>query len=81
MAKYPNLVKNLMPARLNQVWHEDISYIRFASSLYMAAIIDGLSRKAIGYAIGKTFSPALTVSVLKDAIGQRNTDGVIHHSD
>jgi len=82
LAKYPNLVKNLVPVRLNQVWHADITYIRFASSFaYLAAIIDGLSRKAIGYAIGKTLSPALTISALKDAIGQRNTDGVIHHSD
>jgi len=24
LAKYPNLVKNLVPVRLNQVWHADI---------------------------------------------------------
>ena len=82
LAKYPNLVKNLVPSRLNQVWHADITYIRFASSFaYLAAIIDGLSRKAVGYAIGKTLSPALTISALKVAIGKRNTDGLIHHSD
>jgi transposase InsO family protein len=81
-AKYPNLVKNLVPVRLNQVWHADITYIRFESSFaYLAAIIDGLSRKAVGYAIGKTLSPALTISALKDAIGSRETDGLIHHSD
>jgi transposase InsO family protein len=82
LTKYPNLVKNLVPAKLNEVWHADITYIRFASSFaYLAAIIDGLSRKAIGYAIGKTLSPALTISALKVAIGKRNTDGLIHHSD
>ena len=82
LAKYPNLVKNLVPVRLNQVWHADITYIRFAASFaYLAAIIDGLSRKAIGYAIGKTLSPALTISALKDAITKRNNGGVIHHSD
>ena len=83
LAKYPNLVKNLEPVRLNQVWHADITYIRFASSFaYLAAIIDGLSRKAIGYAIGKTLSPALTISALKDAVAKRNTTGgLIHHSD
>ena len=81
-AKYPNLVKNLLPVRLNQVWHADITYIRFSSSFaYLAAIIDGLSRKAVGYAIGKTLSPSLTISALKDAIGSRNTAGLIHHSD
>jgi putative transposase len=82
LAKYPNMVKNLVPGRLNQVWHADITYIRFAQSFaYLAAIIDGLSRKAIGYAIGKTLSPALTIAALKVAMAQRNTDNVIHHSD
>ena len=82
LAKYPNLVKKLVPVRLNQVWHADITYIRFAQSFaYLAAIIDGYSRKVIGYAIGKTLSPALTMSALKDAITKRGTGGVIHHSD
>jgi len=81
-AKYPNLVKDLIPVRPNQVWHADITYIRFSSSFaYLAAIIDGLSRKAVGYAIGTTLSPSLTVSALEDAIKKRNTDGLIHHSD
>ena len=44
LAKYPNLVRNLTPIRLNQVWHADITYLRFAASFaYLAAIIDGLS--------------------------------------
>ena len=82
LAKYQNLVKNLVPVRLNQVWHADITYIRFSSSFaYLAAIIDGMSRKAVGYAIGKTLSPSLTISALKDAIKKRNTDGLVHHSD
>jgi putative transposase len=82
LTKYPNLVKNLAPSRLNQVWHADITYIRLkASFAYLAAIIDGHSRKVIGYAIGKTLSPALTISALNDAIAKRDTTGVIHHSD
>ena len=28
--RYPNLAKNLVPARHNQVWHADITYIRLA---------------------------------------------------
>lgn len=82
LAKYPNLVKDLVPIRLNQVWHADITYIRFAASFaYLAAIIDGHSRKVIGYALGKTLSPALTMHALNDAMAKRNTTGVIHHSD
>ena len=82
LAKYPNLIKNLVPVRLNHVWHADITYIRFAVSFaYLAAIIDGLSGKAVGYAIGKTLCAGLTIAALLDAIGQRNTDSLIHHSD
>jgi len=80
LAKYPNLVKNLVAIKLNQVWHADITYIRFAQSFaYLAAIIDGFGRKVIGYALGKTLSPALTISALKVAMAKRNISGVIHH--
>lgn len=34
MAKYPNLVKNLVPVRLNQVWHADITYLRFTDLIH-----------------------------------------------
>jgi putative transposase len=83
LAKYPNLTEDLVPARLNQVWHADITYIRFAVSFaYLAAIIDGCSRRVIGYAIGKTLSPGLTIAALRVAIAKRNTSGgLIHHSD
>jgi len=82
LAKYANLVKNLIPSRLNQVWHADITYIRFEVSFaYLAAIIDGFSRKVVGYAIGKTLSSGLTIAALKDAIKTRNTANLIHHSD
>ena len=72
-----------MPACLNQIWHADITYVRFGASFaYLAAIIDGLSRKAVGYAIDKTLSASLTISALLDAITKRNTiGGLIHHSD
>ena len=82
LAKYPNMIKNLVPARIDELWHADITYIRFETSFaYLAAIIDGLSRKVIGYAIGKTLSPALTIAALKDAIKARSTADLIHHSD
>ena len=82
LAKYPNLVKDLISSRPDQVWHADITYIRFEVSFaYLAAIIDGFSRKVIGYAIAKTLSPALTIAALKDAIKSRDTADLIHHSD
>jgi putative transposase len=49
--------------------------------VYLAAIIDGFSRKIIGYGLGKTLSADLAIAALKDAISKRNTDNLIHHSD
>jgi transposase InsO family protein len=82
LTKYHNLIKNLILVRPDMVWQADITYIRFeASFAYLACLIDGFSRKVLGYAIGRTLSPSLTVSALKDAIKSRDTKDLIHHSD
>ena len=82
LAKYPNLVKGFIPSRTDELWHSDITYIRLeASFAYLAAIIDGFSRKIIGYALGRTLSPILTIAALNDAISSRDTGSLTHHSD
>jgi len=82
LVKYPNLIKGFIPSRTDELWHSDITYIRLeASFAYLAAIIDGFSRKIIGYALGITLSPALTIAALNDAIRSRDTGSLIHHSD
>ncbi|GAI66024.1 unnamed protein product, partial [marine sediment metagenome] len=56
---------DLVPYRIDQLWHADITYIRIATSfVYLAALIDGFSRKAIGYALGKTLSADLSIAAL-----------------
>src|SRR4030042_3582803 len=81
--RYPNLIRGIIPLRVNQIWHADITYIRLrASFAYLAALIDGLSRKVVGYALGKTLSAELTMQALLDALSNRNISGeLIHHSD
>ncbi|MCJ7473004.1 MAG: IS3 family transposase, partial [Actinobacteria bacterium] len=50
LVKYPNLVRNLIPARTDELWHSDITYIRLEAGFsYLAAIIDGFSRKVAGH--------------------------------
>lgn len=80
---YPNLLKNLIIEKLNQVWQSDITYIKFLKGfVYLAVILDSFSRKVIGYAISKSIDKSLTVSALKMAILLRNPSaGCIHHSD
>jgi len=82
LKKYPNLIENLTPARPDQIWHADITYIRIATSfVYLAALIDGFSRRVVGYGLARTLSADLTLEALLDAISKRNTEDLIHHSD
>lgn len=82
LRKYPNLIDDLVPYRTDQLWHADITYIRIATSfVYLAALIDGFSRKVIGYALGRTLSADLAMAALLDAISKRDTGDLIHHSD
>lgn len=81
--RYPNLVKGMVISRLNQVWLSDITYIRIRMGfVYLAAILDAYSRKAIGYAVSTNLGTSLTLQALKMAIAHRQPGpGVIHHSD
>ena len=82
LRKYPNLIYDMLPCRIDELWHADITYIRIATSfVYLAAIVDGYSRKVIGYGLGRTLSSDLAIAALKDAISKRNTSDLIHHSD
>ena len=81
--RYPNLIKGMTISRLNQVWLSDITYIRIKTGfVYLAAILDALSRRVIGYAVSTDLGTALTLKALRMAIAERHPDsGVIHHSD
>jgi transposase InsO family protein len=82
LTKYPNLIDDLVPYRTDQVWHADITYIRIATSfVYLAALIDGFSRKVVGYGLGRTLSADLAMAALTDAMSKRDTGDLIHHSD
>ena len=79
---YPNLAKDLILTRTDQLWCADITYIRILTGfVYLAAIIDVFSRKIVGYALGRTLAAELPLKALKMAIGERNTDDLVHHSD
>jgi len=82
LTKYPNLIDGLIPYRTDQLWHADITYIRIVNSfVYLAALIDGFSRKVVGYGLGRTLSADLAIAALKDAMSKRDTENLIHHSD
>ena len=80
---YPNLVKDLIPTGVNQVWGSDFTYIRIQNGfVFLAVLLDLYSRKVVGWAISKNIDGDLAVAALKMAIGKRKPPaGCIHHSD
>jgi putative transposase len=70
--RYPNLIKEVVINRLNQVWLSDITYICIRTGfVYLAAILDAYSRKVIGYAVSTALDTSLTLQALKMAIDRR----------
>ena len=80
---FPNRIKHLVVTRLNQVWVADITYVRlYRGFAYLAAILDKLSRKVVGYAMALSITRGLTLAALKMAVQiRRPAPGCIHHSD
>jgi putative transposase len=80
---YPDLAKDLIPDRPNQLWVADLTYVAIPGSfVYLAAILDAWSRKVVGYAISRSMDARIAVAALKAAIRGRNpVKGCIHHSD
>ncbi len=70
--------------RLDAVWVGDITYIRtWAGWLYLATVIDGHSRRVIGWALAEHMRASLVTDALSMAVVQRGypVAGVIFHSD
>jgi putative transposase len=80
---FPNLAKDVAPARPNELWVADITYIAIAVGfVYLAAILDAWSRRVVGYAIGRRIDARLALAALRAAIASRQpVPGCIHHSD
>ena len=80
---YLNLARRMKLTGINQLWVADITYIRLRSEfVYLAVILDGFSRKVVGWALERTLATRLTRTALEQAIAARNpAAGLVHHSD
>ena len=80
---YLNLAKRMKLTGINQLWVADITYIRLQSEfVYLAVILDGFSRKVVGWALERTMATRLTKAALEQAIATRQpAPGLVHHSD
>jgi putative transposase len=85
-APAPDLVKrHFTAARPDRVWHADLTELPTDQGpLYLAAIVDGCSRLAVGHATGEHPTAELAIAALELAVWRRGLldgDGLIHHSD
>ncbi len=80
---YLNLASRMKLTGINQLWVADITYIRLKTEfVYLAVILDGFSRKVVGWALDRTLATRLPKAALERAIAERQPPpGLVHHSD
>lgn len=85
--KYPNLIRDFVPQKPNQLWVSDITYWKISNGfVYISFITDAYSRKIVGYHVAPTMEAIETIEALKMAIsGFLNEPDcpfqLTHHSD
>lgn len=89
---YPNLVKNVIPMRPNQLWVSDITYIPIEDPTarlgyrfcFLTIVMDAYSKRILGWYAAPTLEATYSIKALKMAMGTL-PDGfdetLIHHSD
>jgi putative transposase len=80
---YPNLAKDMELTGIDQLWRADITYIRLETEfVYLAVVLDGYSRRVIGWALDRNLEDDLAIAALKMALQRRHPpEGLTHHSD
>jgi putative transposase len=78
-----NLASRMKLTGINQLWVADIAYVRLKTEFVcLAVILDGYSRKVVGWALARKLATRLPIAALENAIGERQPPpGLVHHSD
>ena len=82
--KYPNKAKDLKPGRINELWVSDLTYISVgANYAYLYVIMDGFSRKIVGWSLHKTMQARGALDALNMALLAHKdiSQPLVHHSD
>ena len=77
------LAKVPAPARPDQVWVADITYIDTGEGwLYLAGLLDACSRRCVGWQAGASMDAGLVTRAWEKACRERQPEpGLLHHSD
>jgi transposase InsO family protein len=78
--RYPNLVKELVVVRPDQLWAADITYIRLGEGfVYLAVVLDVYTRMVRGWNLSASLDQELSLAALRMALAKGIPQ--IHHSD
>jgi putative transposase len=81
---WPNLARHMTPMASNRLWVADITYVHLAEAfVYLAVVLDGFSRKAVGWALENHLTAGLALGALEMALRDREVSPgeLIHHTD
>ena len=68
-----NLASRMTLTGVNQLWVADITYLRLRTEfVYLAVMLDGYSRKVVGWALDRTLAARLPIAALKQALAERH---------
>ena len=84
MRRYPDLIRNIMLNRADELWVSDITYIHLPKKEfgYLSLVTDAYSRKIVGFCMNHNLTAEGPVNALEMALMGRNSTGqLIHHSD
>jgi putative transposase len=76
--------RDFVPAAKNELWYGDVTYIyTMAGWAYLATVIDGFSRKVVGWAVADHMREELVIEALMMAVRNREPGigDVVFHSD
>lgn len=80
----PNVVqRQFTPPAPDRVWMGDITFVPTREGWsYLAVLLDGFSRRVVGWALEDRLTSALPLAALRMAVAQRcPRPGLIHHTD
>lgn len=81
---FPNLARGMTPTGIDQLWVADITYVRMREEFaYLAVVLDGFSRRVVGWALETHMQASLATAALKMALKRRQPQplSLVHHSD
>jgi putative transposase len=81
--RFPNLLREVVPARPDQVWQADLTYVRVQQGfVYLACVLDGFTREVVGWSMSRFLDTDLPLAALNNALVARcPAPGLLHHSD